>query len=133
MQFFINNTVNASLGPDSPTAFDPGLYQQEEVNLNLRVGYPISSSVHLAGGLEWRDEKFTIGVGQTESWVNGPFADQGFSAASNGFPGFSPDLGRQLEPQQLRRLRGRGSGPGLQLDRWARPRASSTSRTSAPR
>ena len=49
-----------------------------------------AASVHLAGGLEWRDEKFTIGVGQTESWDNGPFADQGFSAASNGFPGFSP-------------------------------------------
>jgi iron complex outermembrane receptor protein len=90
VQFFIDNTVNASLGPDSPTAFDPGLYRQEEVNLNLKVGYPISPSVHLAGGLEWRDEKFTIGVGQTESWVNGPFADQGFSAASNGFPGFAP-------------------------------------------
>jgi iron complex outermembrane receptor protein len=90
VDFFITNTVNASLGPDSPTEFDPGLYRQEEVNVNLRAGYPISSSVHLAGGLEWRDEKFTIGVGQTESWVNGPFADQGFSAASNGFPGFAP-------------------------------------------
>ena len=93
VQFFITNTVNASLGPDSPTEFDPGLYKQEELNVNLRAGYPISSSVHLAGGLEWRDEKFTIGVGQTESWVNGPFADQGFSAGSNGFPGFSPISG----------------------------------------
>ena len=90
VQFFINNTVNASLGPDSPVNFDPGLYKQEEFNANVRVAYPISSSVNLAGGLEWRDEKFTIGVGQTESWVNGPFADQGFSAASNGFPGFAP-------------------------------------------
>ena len=93
VHFFINNTVNASLGPDSPTEFDPGLYRQEEVNLNLRLSYPIHRSVNLAGGLEWRDEKFTIGVGQTESWDNGPFADQGFSAASNGFPGFSPISG----------------------------------------
>ncbi|MEE8463310.1 MAG: TonB-dependent receptor, partial [Gammaproteobacteria bacterium] len=31
-----------------------------------------------------------IGLGQTESWSIGPLADQGFSAASNGFPGFSP-------------------------------------------
>jgi iron complex outermembrane recepter protein len=93
VQFFINNTVNASLGPDSPTSFDPGLYKQDEVNFNVRLGYPISSRVHLAGGLEWRDEKFTIGVGQTESWDNGPFADQGFSAGSNGFPGFSPISG----------------------------------------
>jgi iron complex outermembrane recepter protein len=85
--------VNASLGPDSPTAFDPGRYQQDEVNLNVRLGYPLNSTVHLAGGLEWRDEKFTIGVGQTESWDNGPFATQGFSAGSNGFPGFSPISG----------------------------------------
>lgn len=93
VHFHIDNTVNASLGPDSPTTFDPGLYRQEEINLNLRAGYPIRSNVNLAGGLEWRDEKFTIGVGQTESWVNGPFADQGFSAASNGFPGFAPISG----------------------------------------
>jgi iron complex outermembrane receptor protein len=90
VHFFIFNTVNASLGPDTPTSFDPGLYKQDEVNVNLRVGYPLNSTVHLAGGLEWRDEKFTIGAGQRESWVNGPFADQGFSAASNGFPGFAP-------------------------------------------
>ena len=90
VQFFINNTVNASLGPDTPTSFDPGLYKQDEFNANLRVGYPLNSTVNLAGGLEWRNEKFTIGVGQDESWVNGPFAEQGFSAGSNGFPGFSP-------------------------------------------
>jgi iron complex outermembrane receptor protein len=90
VHFFIFNTVNASLGPDTPTSFDPGLYRQDEVNVNLRLAYPLNSTVHLAGGLEWRDEKFTIGAGQRESWVNGPYADQGFSAASNGFPGFSP-------------------------------------------
>lgn len=93
VQFFINNTVNASLGPDTPVNFDPGLYKQDEFNANLRVGYPLNNTVHLAGGLEWRNEKFTIGVGQDESWVNGPFAEQGFSAGSNGFPGFSPISG----------------------------------------
>ena len=60
VHFFIFNTVNASLGPESPTSFDPGLYRQDEVNVNLRVGYPLNNTVHLAGGLEWRDEKFTI-------------------------------------------------------------------------
>ncbi len=90
VDFFISNTVNASLGPDTPTTFKAGLYRQDETNVNLRLGYPVNDTVHLAGGLEWRDEKFTIGGGQQESWFNGPFADQGFSAASNGFPGFSP-------------------------------------------
>ena len=46
--------------------------------------------LNLAAGAEWRDEQFTVGLGQQESWDFGPYAPQGFSAASNGFPGFSP-------------------------------------------
>ena len=88
--FFIHNTVNASFGPDTPTSFDPGLYQQQELGINVDVSYAVNDRVHLAGGAEWRDEQFTIGLGQRESWDFGLFAAQGFSAASNGFPGFSP-------------------------------------------
>ncbi|GBF31136.1 ferric enterobactin receptor [bacterium MnTg04] len=90
VDFFINNTVNASLGPATPTSFDPGLYRQEEFNLNFDVSYAFGDGGNIAGGLEYRDEQFEIGLGQTESWSIGPLADQGFSAASNGFPGFSP-------------------------------------------
>ncbi len=90
VDFFIFNTVNASLGPATPDAFDPGLYRQEEVNVNVDLGYAPGDMVNLAGGAEWREERFTIGLGQEESWVIGPFAAQGFSAGSNGFPGFSP-------------------------------------------
>ncbi len=90
VDFFISNTVNASLGPDTPTAFDPGLYKQEELNFNFDVSYAINDRTNLAGGLEWRDEKFEIGIGQLESYQIGALADQGFSAASNGFPGFGP-------------------------------------------
>ena len=88
--FFIYDTVNASLGPATPTTFDPGLYRQGEIGLNVDLGYPVSGRVHLAGGAEWRDERFTIGLGDQPSWQIGPFAPQGFSAGSNGFPGFSP-------------------------------------------
>ena len=88
--FFINNTVNASFGPDTPTSFDPGLYRQQELGINVDVSYAVNDVVHLAGGAEWRDERFTIGLGQRKSWDFGPFAAQGFSAGSNGFPGFSP-------------------------------------------
>jgi iron complex outermembrane receptor protein len=90
VDFFIFNTVNASLGPDTPTAFDPGLYAQDELNFNFDVSYAINDTTNLAGGLEWRDEEFEIGLGQRESWEIGPLAAQGFSAASNGFPGFGP-------------------------------------------
>ena len=88
--FFIYDTVNASLGPATPTTFDPGLYRQDEIGLNVDLSYPVSARVHLAGGAEWRDERFTIGLGDQPSWQIGPYAPQGFSAGSNGFPGFSP-------------------------------------------
>ena len=88
--FFIFNTVNASLGPATPRNFDPGLYRQAEVNLNFDVSYAATELVHLAAGAEWRDERFTIREGEPLSWQVGPFAPQGFVSGSNGFPGF-PD------------------------------------------
>ena len=88
--FFFRNTVNASLGPDTPRDFDPGLYRQEDVNLNFDIAYPVSHMVNVAAGVEWRDESFTVGAGGRPSWEVGPYAAQGFIPASNGFPGF-PD------------------------------------------
>ncbi len=88
--FFFQNTVNASLGLDTPRDFDPGLYRQEEINLNFDVSYAATEMVNFAAGTEWRDEKFTIGAGGRPSWEVGPYAAQGFVSGSNGFPGF-PD------------------------------------------
>ena len=90
VDFFIFNTVNASLGPATPTEFDPGLYRQVDFNLNADATYTVSDLFDLAAGLEWRDEHFTIGLGEDDAWTLGPLAPQGFSAGSNGFPGFSP-------------------------------------------
>ena len=90
VDFFIMNTVNASLGPDTPTEFDPGLYKQEELSFNLDFSYALSNMANIGFGFEWRDETFEIGIGQLESYQIGPLATQGFSAASNGFPGFGP-------------------------------------------
>lgn len=88
--FFIFNTVNASLGPDTPTEFDPGDYIQTDYNLNFDVTYPLNDMVFLASGLEYRNEGFEVVPGQRESYQIGPLAAQGFTAASNGFSGFSP-------------------------------------------
>ena len=87
--FFIRNTVNASLGPDTPTEFDPGNYIQADTNINLDLTYPLHDMIFLASGLEYRTETFEIVQGQIESWKIGPLASQGFSSGSNGFPGFS--------------------------------------------
>ena len=88
---FIFDTVNASLGYDTPTSFRPGIYTQQEVNFNFDVSYPLHEYVHLAAGTEWRQEKFTIGAGGQPSWEIGPYAAQGFSSGSNGFNGYRAD------------------------------------------
>jgi iron complex outermembrane receptor protein len=89
VDFFIRNTVNASLGPATPTFFDPGAYTQLEQMFNVDFAYSPTDNTNLAFGYEWRTEEFEVTVGQEESFTIGTLADQGFSAASNGFPGFS--------------------------------------------
>ena len=88
--YFIFNTVNASMGPDTPTLFNPGDYIQTDVNLNFDITYPVSDQLFLAAGLERRNEAFEIVEGQIESYLIGqPLASQGFQPATNGFSGFS--------------------------------------------
>jgi len=97
VDFFIRNTVNASLGPATPTSFDPGAYTQLENMVNLDFGYSPTDNTNLAFGAEYRLEEFEITVGQEESFLIGPLAPQGFSAASNGFPGFSNIAGGKFD------------------------------------
>ena len=88
---FIFDTVNASLGETTPTSFSPGIYRQEDVDLNFDVSYPVNDVMNVAAGTEWRREQFTIGAGDMPSWEIGPYAAQGFSSGSNGFNGYRAD------------------------------------------
>ncbi|HEX5786830.1 MAG TPA: TonB-dependent receptor [Woeseiaceae bacterium] len=97
VDFFINNTVNASLGPASPLNFNPGAYTQLEQMVNADFGYEFTNDLFLGFGAEYRVEEFEVTVGQEESFDVGPLADQGFSAASNGFPGFSNLAGGKFD------------------------------------
>ena len=92
--FFINNTINASLGPNTPTSFTPGAYVQTDNNYNLDLTYALAndifaSDLSIAFGAEHREENFEIIAGDPESFEIGPLAAQGFSSSSNGFGGFS--------------------------------------------
>ena len=91
VQTFIFDTVNASLGPDSPTRFEPNLLQQTETSLNADMSYAASDMINVAGGLEWRNEQYHLGQGDPASWAIGPYAAQGFSSASNGYNGTRPE------------------------------------------
>ncbi len=90
IDFFMYNTVNASLGPNQPSGlfFRPGGNEQTEQNLNFDVGRTFDS-FHLATGLEFRRETFKTIAGDTASTAIGPLTRQGFSIGSNGFPGFN--------------------------------------------
>ena len=88
--FGLNNTVNPSMGPDTPRNFTTGSYIELEktFNFDLQRQY---DSLSVAYGLEWREETFEVISGEEASWKAGKYALQGFNVGSHGFAGFSPD------------------------------------------
>lgn len=93
VDYKITNTINASLGPETPMEFSPGKYIQQEDMINLdfskAVDIDYDEPMNLAGGFEYRNESFEAIAGDQESWEIGPLASQGFGIGSNGFPGLS--------------------------------------------
>ncbi len=88
---FITDTVNASLGPDTPTSFKLGSNRQREVALHADVSYAATDMINIAAGAEWRNEQYETRAGDPASWTVGPYGrGQGFSAGSNGFFGYGP-------------------------------------------
>lgn len=93
-EFFIRNTINASLGPNTPRDFKPGAYQQTETVYDADFSYALpvaglASDLNVAFGAQYREEEFEITAGDAASFALGPLADQGFSSSSNGFGGFT--------------------------------------------
>lgn len=93
--FFLRNTVNASLGPQTPTSFRPRDYIQSEIGVNVDFSYLLdldflASPLNIAWGGEWREETFEAGAGDLASYQVGPFAADGFSVGSNGYQGLDP-------------------------------------------
>lgn len=94
VDYTISNTINASLGVQSPTSFKPGSLKQREYGINAGFSYEIensvfASNVFLFGGISYRNEAYTIGAGDLASYALGPLLD--LPVGSNGFQGFSPD------------------------------------------
>lgn len=87
-KFQLKNSLNASLGPNSPTTFKTGGYSQLEKAMNTDFVSSVNVTTY-AWGLEWRQDTFEIGAGDEASFEIGPLAAQGFSSGSNGFNGFS--------------------------------------------
>lgn len=93
VDFAISNTINPSLGPNTPRSFSPGKYIQQEDMLNIdlskQVEVGLDEPINVAGGFEYRNESYEAVAGDPASFEIGPLASQGFGIGSNGFPGLS--------------------------------------------
>jgi iron complex outermembrane receptor protein len=100
-EFYIRNTINGSLGPDTPRDFVPGGQEQTETvyNLDLSYGFEVglASELNIAVGAEYREEEFDLFAGDPASYALGPLASQGFSSSSNGFGGFPNDTSAEQD------------------------------------
>ena len=80
VDYLIANSINPSLGAASPTEFDAGNYAFGNILGNLDISRSFED-VTLAFGVEARQENFTVGAGQEESYING---------GVQSFPGLQP-------------------------------------------
>jgi iron complex outermembrane recepter protein len=106
IRYHMNETLNPSLGPQSPTEFYLGSLEQRETNLNFDASYPLevgfASPLNIAAGIEFRRETYIVGQGDEASWAIGPYATQTVqrpdgtrfqataAVGANGFPGYGP-------------------------------------------
>jgi iron complex outermembrane receptor protein len=96
--FFVDHSLNASLGVASPTHFDAGKLGLSQTSLNLdgvrRLELGALRALSVVGGAELRHENYKIRAGQPESWERGPELNaegEPKSPGSQVFPGFRPD------------------------------------------
>jgi iron complex outermembrane receptor protein len=102
MTFFVENSVNASLGTASPTTFNAGTlrFSQTVGNLDLlhKIDTQAVKSLSLVLGSEFRIENYQILAGDEASYVLGPevierpppMTPQPKAAGAQVFPGFQP-------------------------------------------
>jgi iron complex outermembrane receptor protein len=92
IDYFLEESINLSLGSASPTDFDNGGREQREQLFNVDFVYEwqtaLARPVNVGFGAEYRREEFSIFAGEEASWVLGPLRD--LSPAANGFPGAHP-------------------------------------------
>jgi iron complex outermembrane receptor protein len=95
--FFVDHSLNASLGVASPTSFDAGRLGLNQTSLNFdgvrRIDPAALHALSLVAGAELRREDYHISAGQPESYELGPELDAEGNPKSPGsqvFPGFRP-------------------------------------------
>jgi len=95
-EFGVDNSVNPSLGPASPTSFDSGTFRFDQLNFNheVRRAFGIDGlhgPLNIAAGFDYRFEQFESFAGDPASFVAGDFR---FDPALEALVGL-PDIGSQ--------------------------------------
>lgn len=83
----LENSLNASLGPSSPTRFKTGDYEFEQTLANFDVSraFDAGDNHHtFATGLEFRREQYDTGAGDPASYAAGPFTDRPTGSQAGG-------------------------------------------------
>ena len=74
IDYTLKNTINPSMGPDSPTSFRPGRLTNTEMQFQLDLSYELTDTVTLLGGLSQMDEEYDIAGGEPDSYRVGPYS-----------------------------------------------------------
>jgi iron complex outermembrane receptor protein len=92
LDYSVNNSLNASIGPTSQTSFNAGALAFDQVTVNAdfvkTFDNLLPGETSLAFGAEYRDETFEITAGEPASYIQGPLPA---AAGSQVFPGFTPE------------------------------------------
>lgn len=74
------NTINPSLGPETPTSFKPGDLSNEETQFQIDLAHDVEvglyAPVTVAVGYSYLDESYEVKRGQELSYIPGPYAQQ---------------------------------------------------------
>jgi len=96
LRFDVRNSLNNSMGLETPTRFYAGTLEVTQNVLNADFSKPLDVGLAyplaLAFGLEWRGEKFNESPGDPASYINGgvPSANGSFLPGAQVFAGFKP-------------------------------------------
>ncbi|RUO47393.1 TonB-dependent receptor plug domain-containing protein [Pseudidiomarina donghaiensis] len=92
-QYRLENSLNASFGPSTPTSFNAGTLTTDELNANIDVSRFIpfvnNSDLAVAFGISYRENSYQIEAGDPASYEDGGY--DGRPAGSQGFTGFKPE------------------------------------------
>lgn len=73
ISYTLSNTINPSMGPDSPTSFKPGDLSNDELQFQADFTYDLAEYV-FAFGASYMEESYEISAGGEDSYSVGPYS-----------------------------------------------------------